>query len=102
MSVPNFGVNWYAKGGIFPRGRRPRIIGVNEGSSAEAVLPIDRLSDLMADAIDKLGGLKGNAISIAVTVNAQVTDKLDAYETGQQIGAGIATKLKQRGVPVAT
>lgn len=102
VSVPNFGVNWYAKGGIFPRGRRPRIIGVNEGSSAEAVLPIDRLSDLMADAIDKLGGLKGNAISIAVTVNAQVTDKLDAYETGQQIGAGIATKLKQRGVPVAT
>ena len=102
VSVPNFGVSWYAKGGIFPRGRRPRIIGVNEGSSAEAVLPIDRLSDLMADAIDKLGGLKGTAISIGVTVNAQVSDKLDAYETGQQIGAGIATKLKQRGVPVAT
>lgn len=101
VRVPRFGVSWYAKGGIFPRGRSPQIIGVNEGSSAEAVLPIDRLSDLMADAMDKLGGFGGQAISVSVTVNAQIADRLDAYETGQQIGAGIATKLKQKGVTVA-
>lgn len=42
------------------------------------------------------------AVEISVTVNATVANGADAYETGRQIGAGIASRLKQRGVPIAT
>jgi phage-related minor tail protein len=49
-SIPTIGVNWYAKGGIFSA---PSIIGVGEKGS-EAVLPIDRLSGILADALSKM------------------------------------------------
>lgn len=55
-SVPKFGVEWYAKGGIFTK---PTIFntpygwkGVGE-AGAEAVLPIDRLQGYIAGAIEK-------------------------------------------------
>lgn len=51
-SIPKFSVDWYAKGGIF---NAPSIIGVGEAGS-EAVLPIDRLDDLMAKALQKVSG----------------------------------------------
>ncbi|MBU3100660.1 MULTISPECIES: phage tail tape measure protein [Clostridium] len=47
--VPQLGVNWYAKGGIF---NSPSVIGVGEAGT-EAVLPIDKLDELMARAIEK-------------------------------------------------
>lgn len=50
--VPHLGVNWYAKGGIF---NRPSIIGVGEAGT-EAVLPIDKLDELMARAMEKVKG----------------------------------------------
>ena len=72
-SVPHFGIDWYKKGGIFTR---PTIFntpygmkGVGE-AGAEAVLPIDRLSDLMAKAMDtsqSVGGgvtISGNTFII--------------------------------------
>ena len=69
-------------------------------------MPIDRLSDLMADALNQIGAFRqqpaSQVVSVNVELNAQIRDGADAYETGQQIGAGIASKLKQRGVPVAT
>ena len=37
-SMPKFSVSWYAKGGVFDS---PTIIGVGEGSSSEAVLPLN-------------------------------------------------------------
>ena len=37
-SLPKFSVSWYAKGGVFDS---PTIIGVGEGSSSEAVLPLN-------------------------------------------------------------
>ncbi|WP_069648990.1 phage tail tape measure protein [Caloranaerobacter ferrireducens] len=51
-SVPKLSVNWYASGGIF---NRPSIIGVGE-AGAEAVLPIDRLDDILARALEKVKG----------------------------------------------
>ncbi|MDU2672844.1 MAG: phage tail tape measure protein [Clostridium sp.] len=48
--VPSLSVDWYAKGGIF---NAPSIIGVGEAGT-EAVLPIDRLDDLMANALQKV------------------------------------------------
>ena len=48
-SVPKIGVDWYKEGGIF---NKPSIIGVGEAGS-EAVLPIDRLKDLMGSVVGK-------------------------------------------------
>jgi methyl-accepting chemotaxis protein len=44
---PILGVNWYAEGGIFSQ---PSIIGVGE-AGAEAVVPLDRLTELFASAL---------------------------------------------------
>jgi len=55
--VPTLNVNWYASGGIF---NRPSVIGVGEAGT-EAVLPIDRLDEIMARAIEKVGN-KGTQI----------------------------------------
>ena len=100
LSVPT--ISWYAKGGIFDA---PSIIGVGE-AGREAVLPIDRLSGLMSDALNQIGAFSPQQptqiVTVSVELAAQIRDNTDAYETGQQIGAGIASKLKQRGVPVAT
>lgn len=102
IKLPSVSVSWYARGGIFDA---PSIIGVGE-AGREAVLPIDRLSDLMADALTQIGAFgkqpSTQVVTVSVELNAQIRDGVDAYETGQQIGAGIASKLKQRGVPVAT
>ncbi|MCM8710543.1 hypothetical protein M2651_05820 [Clostridium sp. SYSU_GA19001] len=61
--LPKLSVDWYAKGGIF---NRPSIIGVGEAGT-EAVLPIDRLDELMARAIEKVG-MQGRA-GINQTIN---------------------------------
>ena len=49
-SVPRLSIDWYAKGGIF---NAPSIIGVGEAGS-EAVLPIDRIDDIIAKAMNKI------------------------------------------------
>lgn len=64
--VPTLSVNWYAKGGIF---NAPSIIGVGEAGK-EAVLPIDRLDDLMANAIQKVRGIE-NTPSSGITVHIE-------------------------------
>jgi phage-related minor tail protein len=46
--IPKFAVDWYKTGGIF---NSPSIIGVGE-AGAEAVLPIDRLSGIIAKAME--------------------------------------------------
>lgn len=65
-SVPHFGIDWYKKGGIFTK---PTIFntpygmkGVGE-AGVEAVLPIDRLSDLMAKAMDTSQSVGGVTIT---------------------------------------
>lgn len=72
-SVPSLGVDWYAKGGIF---NGPSIIGVGE-AGAEAVLPIDRLDELMAKAIAKTQGNTQSNSSINLNIEKFVnnTDK---------------------------
>ncbi len=49
--IPKLSVNWYANGGIFTK---PSVIGVGEAGK-EAVLPIDRLDEIMASAIRRVG-----------------------------------------------
>ena len=99
VDLPSISVSWYAKGGYFDR---PSIIGVGE-AGGEHVTPDRKLRESVEDAVsrafDRWGGV-ANPVSVSVTVNATVNDKVDAYTTGQQIGAGIASRLKQRGVTV--
>jgi phage-related minor tail protein len=49
--VPKLNVNWYSTGGIFTG---PSVIGVGETGS-EAVIPIDKLDELIARALSKVG-----------------------------------------------
>lgn len=99
VDLPSISVSWYAKGGYFDS---PSIIGVGE-AGGEHVTPDRKLRESVEDAVsrafDRWGG-GTNPVSVSVTVNATVNDKVDAYTTGQQIGAGIASRLKQRGVTV--
>lgn len=99
VDLPSISVSWYAKGGYFDR---PSIIGVGE-AGGEHVTPDRKLRESVEDAVSRAfdrwdGG--ANPVNVSVTVNATVNDKVDAYTTGQQIGAGIASRLKQRGVTV--
>lgn len=100
VKLPSIGVSWYAKGGYFDR---PSIIGVGE-AGGEHVTPDKKLrasvEDAVSRAFDRWDGGGARSVSVAVTVNATMSDKIDAYTTGQQIGAGIASRLKQRGVTV--
>lgn len=63
-SVPKLSVDWYASGGIF---NRPSVIGVGE-AGAEAVLPIDRLDELMAKAIEKVRGGAGTSGGLSLHI----------------------------------
>ena len=68
ISLPSFGIEWYKKGAIFtkptmfntPFGMK----GVGE-AGAEAVLPIEKLSDIFVDTMAKLEGDTGGDIYIS-------------------------------------
>lgn len=104
VKLPSISVNWYAKGASFDK---PSIIGVGE-AGLEHVTPDTKLRNSVRESVeagisrvlDRLSGGFGGGIQVNVTVNATVANNMDAYATGQQIGAGIASRLKQRGVPV--
>lgn len=102
ISLPSVSISWYARGGYFDE---PSIVGVGE-AGGEFIAPERQLQGFIETSVNKafsrFAGAPSNPVSVAVTVYATVADGVDAYETGQQIGAGIASKLKQRGVPVAT
>lgn len=104
VELPSISVNWYAKGASFDK---PSIIGVGE-AGLEHVTPDAKLRTSVREsveagisrALDRLSGVFGCRAQVNVTVNATVANSMDAYTTGQQIGAGIASRLKQKGVPV--
>lgn len=104
VKLPSISVNWYAKGASFDR---PSIIGVGE-AGLEHVTPDAKLRTSVRESVEAgiaraMNLFRGGgdaAAQVSVTVNATIADKVDAYTTGQQIGAGIASRLKQRGVPV--
>lgn len=101
IKLPSVSVDWYARGGYFDRAS---IIGVGE-AGGEYVAPEKQLWSFIEKAVNNAfsgAGAPAQAIAVSVEVNATVADGMDAYTTGQQIGTGIASKLKQRGVPVAT
>lgn len=104
VKLPSISVNWYAKGASFDK---PSIIGVGE-AGLEHVAPDAKLRTSVRESVeagisrvlDRISGGFGGGAQVNVTVNATVANSMDAYTTGQQIGAGIASRLKQKGVPV--
>ena len=100
IKLPSVSVDWYARGGYFDKAS---IIGVGE-AGGEYVAPEKQLWDFIERAVNNAfnGGQPAQQIAVSVEVNATVAGNTDAYQTGQQIGLGIASKLKQRGVSVAT
>lgn len=104
VELPSISVNWYAKGASFDK---PSIIGVGE-AGLEHVAPDAKLRTSVRESVeagisrvlDRISGGFGGGAQVNVTVNATVANSMDAYTTGQQIGAGIASRLKQKGVPV--
>jgi len=69
--IPKLGVDWYAKGGIF---NSPGVIGVGEAGQ-EAVLPIDRLDELMASAIKKAGGEGNHQDGLTVKIDKFINNR---------------------------
>lgn len=82
--IPHLGIKWYAKGGIF---NSPSVIGVGE-AGPEAVLPIDRLQDMIA-------------ASNAQMVSAMVT-ALQAANMGAGPGGETKIVIQLGGATVAT
>jgi len=71
--VPKLSVNWYSTGGIFSS---PSVIGVGEAGT-EAVIPVEKLDELMARALQKVGvGAKTNASEPGIQTGS-VTNNYD-------------------------
>lgn len=71
--VPKLSVNWYSTGGIFSS---PSVIGVGEAGT-EAVVPVEKLDELMARALQKVGvGAKTNASESGIQTGS-VTNNYD-------------------------
>lgn len=83
--IPSLGIDWYAKGGIFTS---PRVIGVGDSKSPEAVIPIDKLQGMI------------NA-SNAQMINALIT-ALQAANMGGGSGSENTIVIKLGGATVAT
>lgn len=50
-SIPHIDVDWYAKGGIF---NSPQIVGVGDAPGGEAVVPLDKLNDIIYNSMNKV------------------------------------------------
>lgn len=93
-SVPTLSVNWYGTGGIF---NSPQIIGVGE-AGPEAVIPIDRLADLLSDRGVNMFSTRSThaqTVNINVTVNG-------AGKSGTGIGNDIVRAIRLNMPVVAT
>lgn len=84
--IPHLGIDWYAKGGIF---NSPRVIGVGE-AGPEAVLPIDKLQNMIA---------ASNAQMISAMVTALQAANMNGASGGEYViqvnlgGANVATEI---------
>ena len=80
-SVPKLSVDWYASGGIF---NSPSVIGVGE-SGSEAVLPIDRLDDILASALKKISGNNAGSELIINIARLVVREEADVKKIADEL-----------------
>ena len=98
-SVPHFGISWYAKGGVI-QPNDPHLIGVGDAREREWIEPESKLLSIIQDAMRNVTGA-GQGVNVEVNVTATVTGRQSSYELGQDIGRGITSVMKQRGVSYA-
>ena len=84
--IPHLGIDWYAQGGIFSS---PRVIGVGDSKSPEAVIPIDKLQSMIN---------ASNAQMVSAIVTA--LQAMNAGDNGKPVelvvnlgGAQVATQI---------
>lgn len=92
--IPSLGIDWYAKGGIF---RSPSVIGVGEGRSPEAVIPIDRLQEMLSAMADQIvEGIAQTSGSGEAVINTNII--LDGKVVGRAVTPYVNTGLQSRAV----
>lgn len=83
-SIPSLGIKWYAKGGIFDS---PSVIGVGEGTSSEAVVPLDRFWKTLENM--SAGGDN-------VTINVYATPNMNVNDLATKIEQVLVRRERQR------
>ena len=82
-SIPSLGIDWYAKGGIF---RTPSVIGVGE-KGPEAVLPIEKLNEMMIGMADSIVNGIGQTMALqAAGQGGEITIPIYLYPSGPKMG----------------
>lgn len=94
--VPKFGIKWYEKGGIF---NAPSIIGVGEGRGPEAVLPIEKLSGILAETLSRMGSV-GSGSSSNMKIDHSGVIRVEGYSSNgefDQVVEIIKDQLRRDG-----
>ncbi len=89
-SVPHFGIDWYAKGGVF---NGPSVIGVGE-AGPEGVVPFNErgarpLAEGIAKLLDGKGGAGHGDTNVTINVYATVREDADIEKISRQIAKEI-------------
>ena len=85
--IPSLGIDWYAQGGIF---NSPRVIGVGDSKSPEAVVPIDKLQGMIMAANSQMVSALVTAIQAANMNGASGGEYVIQVNLG---GANVATEI---------
>ena len=94
INIPKFSLNWYKTGGIFDR---PSIIGVGEAGT-EAVIPLDKMPGLIADALrDAMGG-RQTATAGVIVENMYVRNDNDIKLVARELYNLQQTNARGRGL----
>lgn len=89
-SVPHFGIDWYAKGGVF---NGPSVIGVGE-AGPEGVVPFNErgarpLAEGIAKLLDGKGGAGHGDTNVTINLYATVREEADIEKISRQIAKEI-------------
>ena len=99
VTVPDFGIQWYARGGI---AFGPSIVGIGE-AGPEAILPLDRRGiGILAEALEAaLGRVPVGPAGLTVTVHigtVVASDRSSVERAGEDVAYAIAQALRRRGM----
>nr|DAX37126.1 MAG TPA: minor tail protein [Caudoviricetes sp.] len=93
VSIPNYNVSWYDKGGIFSR---PSIIGVGE-KRPEFVGALDDLRNIVADVIDNRVGQGNTVFNVNFNGDMQVRSDDDIRRLAREIGDYVLSQNRAFG-----
>lgn len=101
VSIPAFGIDWYAKGNAIFEPNNPHLIGVGDNRTEREYLNTEsQLTRVVENAMRNVSSGPAE-LNVEVNVNARITGSQSAYQLGQDIGRGISRTMKQRGVAYA-